>query len=445
MKNMQLFIALPAVLAVLPFGSMACGQNSGSGLPSQPLTLQAAVDYGLEHNRTLKAAKQDVKAVNQQVGKARADFYPKLDSQFSMNRFSEQPTAKFSGNELHTSSLGVNHWQVDARQPLFTGFGLTAKLNIAKMDLKISEYGMEETRLDVLRDIQEAFLQALLGEKLVQVAKDNVASLTVQRNNAEAQFKQGLTPQNDVLKADVALAQAQQQERSAFKQLIIIRSRLNQLLDLSSDMKLDLSEETISIRSLPSLSELYARAEERRPVYLSLDVSIKQADEGIRAARSRYYPQLSAFAQYYREGNDFTASHNAFANNENASVGLRVDMNLFEGGKTQAEAAEYQYRKMSLEEKRRELKHQVDLQVEDAYQQLEVTKANIDTAKSALAQAEENERMVTLQYKEQLVIFLEVLNAQVFLLQSRVDYYHALYGYRIALADLERAVGGPIE
>jgi outer membrane protein TolC len=74
-----------------------------------------------------------------------------------------------------------------------------------------------------------------------------------------------------------------------------------------------------------------------------------------------------------------------------------------------------------------------------------VARANIETAKTALAQAEENERMVTLQYKEQLVIFLEVLNAQVFLLQSRVDYYEALYGYQLAMSDLERSVGGSFE
>ncbi len=99
---------------------------------------------------------------------------------------------------------------------------------------------------------------------------------------------------------------------------------------------------------------------------------------------------------------------------------------------------------MALEERQRDLVQQVHLQVEDAYEQLQVAKANIETARAALKQAEENERMTTLQYKEQLVIFLEVLNAQVFLAQTQADYYQALYGYRIAWADLERAVGGPL-
>ena len=39
---------------------------------------------------------------------------------------------------------------------------------------------------------------------------------------------------------------------------------------------------------------------------------------------------------------------------------------------------------------------------------------------------------------------MEVLNAQVFVAQSRADYYQALYGYQLAWADMERAVGGKV-
>jgi outer membrane protein TolC len=37
------------------------------------------------------------------------------------------------------------------------------------------------------------------------------------------------------------------------------------------------------------------------------------------------------------------------------------------------------------------------------------------------------------------------LNAQVFLAQTRADFYQALYGYEIAKAELERAIAGTID
>jgi len=173
---------------------------------------------------------------------------------------------------------------------------------------------------------------------------------------------------------------------------------------------------------------------------------MQQAEYSKTAARSRYYPHLSAFAQFYREGEEFfTADRNPFANNENAAVGVRMDWNLFEGGKTRASELEWEYRIRAIDKRREDLLQKICLQVEDSFEQIKVAKANIETARVAVTQAEENDRITTLQYKEQVAIFLEVLNAQVFLAQTRADFYQALYGYEIARAELERAVGGPLD
>lgn len=438
-------LALGLLLLLLRQGLAWGGEAAApSGLPLQPLILKDAIAYGLAHNRSYLAVKQEVDAVKQQVRQSQADFYPKVDAGYSFKSWKDAPYAIFDDLKFQVSPQTFNRWELQLTQPLFTGFALSSQLNIARMNLQIAEYRLDETRLNTVRDIEHAFWNVLLGQKLLQVARDNVSSLEVQRRNAQANFDQGLVAQNDVLKAEVALAQARQRERTAEKQLIILRSRLNQILDVNLQTSLTLLEEDIPMRDPPPLEQLYAFAEEKRPEYLSLETSIRQAGEGVIAARSRYYPRLSGFAQYYREGEDFLANNNPFANNDNAAVGVRIDWNWFEGGKTDAAVKEYKYRQRALEEKRGDLEQQIHLQVEDAYEQLAVARENLKTAEAALKQAEENERMTTIQYREQLVIFLEVLNAQVFLSQSRVNYYDALYGFKLAWADLERAIGGPV-
>ena len=119
-------------------------------------------------------------------------------------------------------------------------------------------------------------------------------------------------------------------------------------------------------------------------------------------------------------------------------MGVRVDWNFFEGGKTRASELEWEYRLRGIEQRRDDLLQKIRLQVENAFEQLKVAKANIETARVAVEQAEENDRITTLQYKEQVVIFLEVLNAQVFLAQIRADFYQSVYGYEIAKAELEQ-------
>lgn len=445
--------AIALLMFFLHAGRPGLADEGNMNLPSQPLSIENAVAYGLEHNRTLRAVQKEVQAVGQQVKQAQADFFPNLDASYTLTHLKDEPfaTLGISGApvvgspQFPTAPQTTNRWQVELTQPLFTGFALTSRLNISKLDYKIAQYKLEETQLTLTRDIRYAFLQALLGEKLLEVAKENVRSLEVQRYNAEANFQQGLVAQNDVLKADVALAQARQRERTAAKQLVLLRSRLNQLFDLDLNTRLELAETPLLSHVIPGLDELYSIAEERRPELISLETSIRQSSEAMTAARSRYYPRLSAFAQYYREGEDFLATDNPFTNNNNVAIGLKVDWNWFEGGKTRAAVREILYRQKALEERQRELKQQIRIQVEDAYEQLQVAKADMEASEAALKQAEENDRMTSIQYREQLVIFLEVLNAQVFLSQSRVDYYQSRYGYQMALADLERAIGGPIQ
>lgn len=433
------------MMAVLMAAGAASGQDIAPGDSVRPLTPRDAVACGLMRNRSYLAARQEVEAFKKKVDEARADFFPKLDAFYRYEHFKDQPYGEFFNMRVPMSPSNLNHWEIDVSQPLFTGFALTAKLNISKMDAIIADEKLGEARLDLTRDILHAFWQTLLAERLLTVARESTGSLEVHRRNAEAYFQQGLVVKNDVLRAEVALSQARQNERKAVKQLIVLRSKLNQLLDRDLQAKVDLFEGDLRADAPPDLEGLYLRAEEHRPEYLAIQTTLRQMDENIRAARSKYYPQLKAFALYYREGSDFFADRNNYTNPEQTAVGLRVDWNLFEGGKTDATIKELLYRKQSYEEKKRDTLQQIRLQVQDAYEQLLVARDNIDTTRTALKQAEENERMTTLQYDQQMVIFLEVLNAQVFVTQTRVDYNQALYGYQLSRVDLERAIGGPLD
>ena len=443
MKRLNTLFVLMGLIAAYT----TCGQAAGNDLP-QPLTATAAVDYALAHNSAYRAAFEDVSAAGEKVNQARADFFPKLDGSYAFTQLSDQPIISIPGTSFQRVPFSLqtsNRWQVDMVQPLFTGFGLESQYNASKVGLKITQHQLDEARLNLIRDVQISYLQTLLGAKLVEVAHDNVVSLEVQKKNAEANYQQGVAAQNDVLKADVALSQAVQRERDTVKQLIVLRSNLNQLLgiDLQENVKLaGLQEKTYQV---PDLHQLYSAAEEKRPEYLAIKASIRQAEYSKTAARSGYYPHVSAFAQYYREGDDFLANNNPFANSTNAAIGVRVDWNLFEGGKTRSSELEWEYRLRGIEQRRDDLLQKIRLQVENAFEQLKVAKANIETTEVALKQAEENDRITTLQYKEQVVIFLEVLNAQLFLVQTRVDFYQSLYGYEIAKKELDRATGGPID
>ncbi len=187
-----IFWTLVLLMSIRASGTEA--QMAPKPLPPQPLTAAQAVEYGLQNNRRLKAAGQDVAAAAERVRQTRADFLPRLDGRYRFQHLKDEPFAAL-GREgsatqpggsatFQTGYMNQNRWEVELSQPLFTGFGLTAQHNISRMDRRIAERRQDGTRLDVQRDIERAFFQVLLGEKLVRVAGDNVKSLQVQKKNA---------------------------------------------------------------------------------------------------------------------------------------------------------------------------------------------------------------------------------------------------------------------
>lgn len=422
-------------------------------LPPQPLTIESAVDYGLVHNPIFQAADEDLNAAQKGVDMARAGFLPRLGASYSYTRWKDTPVTKIEGapgmarKETETSSRDVNYWEAQIIQPLFRGFGLKAQYEMAKEERKVAGFKKEETRLNLVRDIRAAFLHVLLAQRTLEVATAGVVQLEAHLRDAKAFFRQGLTPENDVLKAEVALADAKQKEATAKKQLLITQIQLNRLLGLDERTELDLAE-WARLPSLdgkdtdtPGLDALSKRAEKVRPELFAVSAAIRETEQGARLARSSAYPHFSLFGAYYREGEDFLASENNYTNDNNAAVGVRMDWNLFEGGRMRAEVSQWGHRREAIKKREQDLLKQIRIEVEDSYEQLLVAARNLATARVALKQAEENLRITTIQYQQQVVISSEVLDAVVYLTQARTNHYQALYGYQLAWVDLERAVG----
>jgi len=247
--------ALPtAVLLalVLALGGAATPAGAASGtafqsFAAEPVTIEDAVHFGLDHNPLLDAANDQKLGAEQGLKAARAEFLPKLDAGYGYTRLGDEPLAKidnFAGTgrtaSFQTSDTTLNRWQLGLRQPLFRGFGLSAQYEIARLDLARAEFDQDRIRLDLVLAIQRGFIQVLLTERVRQVVLETIDQLQLSRRNAQSYFRQGLSPENDVLKADVALAEARLKEREVARQVALLRAELNRLLGLEDAVVLKL-------------------------------------------------------------------------------------------------------------------------------------------------------------------------------------------------------------
>ena len=312
---------------------------------------------------------------------------------------------------------------------------------MAKLGVDIKDAEKEQAILDVVKQVKAAYFNILFTKKFLLVADEAVNQVESHVRDTEKFYEQGMIAYNDLLKPKVALADTLQNRVRAESNVEMAISAFNTLLQIDLNRKTNV-EDILGITPFPyDLDTLINEAMEKRPELRTLRFAIKNSGYAVTLAQSSYYPEVGLVGSYEQNGDNPSATENDFGNSHNASVTLQARWTFFEWGKTRAEVNKYRRNKSSLVEKTKGIEDSIKLEVKNAFLDLKVAEQNIQTAKKSLVQAEENWRITNLQYQQQMTTSTEVLDARTFLTRAETNYYSALYGYMISLAELERAVG----
>jgi outer membrane protein len=415
--------------------------SAGETEPEQIFTLSEALQTAFRYSPALREADLTHNSTLAEVRRTQADFFVKASAHYSLSSLQDAPYQRINGSQMQVGDRDVHHWDVTLTQPLFTGFAITSRYQMARISAEIKGLEKERTLLDVSQTVKTAWFTSLLADKTEKVAADTVEALTAHEKDAEGFFKHGLIPHNDLLKSKVALANAIQEKERAHANTQISLSRLYTVIgiDINSDK---LQEDTDAIQPQPyDLVALMNEAMNNSPVLASYRLGLENLDQAVTLAKSPYYPEVALSGKYEQNGNDFGAETNNYSNEHNAAVMVTAKWDFFDWGKTGADVEKQRFAKQALMEKMRGVEDQIRLETKSAFLDLHVAGNNIGTAREGLQQARENARITDLQYRNQVTTSTEVLDSRTFLSQAEGNYYRALYGYMVALANLERAVG----
>ncbi|WP_461834425.1 TolC family protein [Desulfothermus sp.] len=410
------------------------------------LTLEKAVQIAIKNNPKIKESLFNKRAAMEEKRSAFSDMLPKISAEYKYLHLRDDPFVYFKigpqENKFVTGYRNTYSWNISLVQPIFTGFALLSKYEISAFGLDREKLSAELTKLDVAFEVKQAYFNVLLARRQLEVMEEEVRQLKSHLDDAKSFYSQGIIPKNDLLKSEVAYSLAKQKLVRAKSDLSVARSNLNRILNKNI---LDLSYEIQDVDTMPffsqRLDELIKEAMKKRPEIIAMDRAIKQANWGIKLARSRFFPTVSIFGEYQRQGEGLGATENKFTNEKNLLLGITAKWEFFESGKKFFDVRKAKWRLESLKERKKGLKDQIAVQVKKAYEDLMVAKINVETAKKSLSQARENYRVTNEGYRVQVNTSTDVLDARAYLTQSEMNYYGALYGYHVALAALKRAIG----
>jgi outer membrane protein TolC len=176
-----------------------------------------------------------------------------------------------------------------------------------------------------------------------------------------------------------------------------------------------------------------------RPEIKAAQISINQAKEGVKIARSGYFPTINLLGNYGRSSEEFGL--NGDLRYERWTIQALATFTLWDWGNTAFKVGENKVKVIQAEDSKNQLIDSVTLEVKSDYLNMQVAEKNLSVAEKSIEQAEENLRMNEERYKYQVATQTDVLDAVTLLAQAKVNYYGALSDFNIAKAQLERAMG----
>jgi outer membrane protein len=413
----------------------------------KPLTLEESVKIAMERSLNLHSATVGVLGSEFRRKEAITNFLPLWTGQYGYNRYNTPSTigtasVPVSGGGTTTTILtsrDIYNFSTSINQPLFTGGFNLANYRAAKLGVDLSKENVETVKRDLVLQVRVGYFNILKAEKFLDVAKQTVKQFEAQLEVTKAFFEVGIVPKNDVLQAEVRLANARQALVRAENELAVAKSSFNILLRREIGTPLEVVD-ILAYKPFPMGFEAsLEEALRQRPEVKTAQLIIDQAKENVKISKSGYFPTVSLLGNYNRLSEE--PGLNGDMKNERWTVQALATFTLWNWGNTAFKVGENKVKVIQAEDSRKQLIESITLGVKNDYLNLSVAEKNLKVAETAIEQAEENLRMNEERYKYQVATQTDVLDAVVLLAQAQVNYYGALSDFNVAKALLERSMG----
>jgi len=425
------------ILSAMVLTGAAWAQES-----QQPLTLEEGIKIAMERSLTVHSAMADVVGSEFRRKEAITNFLPLWTGQYGWTLYSVPVSVGAIPLAISgvPTSRDIYNFGTTVNQPIFTGGFNLASYRFAKLGVDLSKKTLETAKRDLVLQVRVGYFTILRAEKFLAVAGQQVTNFEAQLKVTQDFFDVGIVAKNDVLLAEVNLANAKQQLVKAANDLAAAKASFNMLLRREINTTFEVVD-ILAYKAFPlSFEQSLEEALRSRPEIKAAQLNIDQAKENVKIARSGFFPKISLTGNYNRYSDDPDVT-GGIKSSDGWTVGALATFTVWNWGNTAFKVGENKVKVAQAEDSKNQVIDSITLEVKTDYLNMLVAEKNISTAEKAIEQAEENLRMTEERYKFQVSTQTDVVNAVTLLAQARTNYYGALSDFNIAKAQLERAMG----
>lgn len=417
---------------------------------TEALTLAEAITAALKHNPEIEVARHQLEAADSGVSQARSGLLPQVNVAETYNH-TNSPLWAF-GTKLNQGAIEASDFNPDRLNDpdaignfntalslswnLFDGGRTWVGWQQSKQALQVAELGLQRSEQQVIAQTAKAYVGALLAVENRNVIQQAMETAKAHAKVVENRFQSGLAVKSDLLRAQVRIADLEQQLFEADSQVLVAQAMLKASMGRSDEIGLMLR--TPIKRCVPTTGDLeqwVTKGLDQRPDIKQLHIQETLARKEIKRARSGHWPSLALQGSYEINSEDFSDTA------DNYTIGAVLSLNLYSGQRISAQAAAAKAMAAKTASMRNGLALGVRVEIQRAFYQAQSAWQRIRVAEGSVAQADEGLRIVANRYESGLLTIVTLLDAQVALQQARTQHFKAMHDYKVARIDLALASG----
>jgi cobalt-zinc-cadmium efflux system outer membrane protein len=392
-----------------------------------PLTLAEIEGIALESN-------WEIRAMKERVTLAKAGVLPATsfdDPSFSYRAWGTPLLAPWNMNQTQHMFMLTQTVPAAGKREL--------RFEAANLGVDVVEAQLEATRLDVTARVRGAFYELLRNQDELRLHHEQIELARQAVAAARIKYTVGRVPQQDVLKAQIAVTKLADHLAMFLQDGDLARVRLNTLMGRDPSSPLEVTGGYATPTALPSIADLKQVALEHRPELKAIEAATRQLESKVRLAQKTYKPDLSIGAGYMLMPSGSTMNRSGYM------AELSFNLPWLNRSRHDAEISEAQ---SQVNVQRAELAAQqavVFQEIQEALIKANTAARLVEIYRDTLRpQAQATLRAASAAYQTDQTDFLNLIDSQNTALDVEYSYYRVLAEFDSRVVDIERAIGAPI-
>lgn len=406
------------------------------------LTLADTVRMALERNWDLRLAELAIREAEAAVGEARAPGRLQVSVSGGYTRMG--PTTSMTlplgedGEDVEVQISGdTNHaYELRASKSLNSAGRNRALRTLAELNVDIRGLQAEAARRQVALAATSLFYTIARAQAFVGVSLENLDSAREHWRLAAARYEAGAVPRFDVMRAEVEVANAEQDLISAETAVETVKATLKTLLglDVTREITIDVSPDQAPIEvDSRACIELALRNREE-PTIAARSIRVAEVSADLARAATGFQFGLTGIYNQSVEGGGLGGGSSSW------SVTLGVSKALADGGAARSRIEQAMVQRDQAATSLARLRDVISDEVWQAYLAMTEAATKLVSTAKTIELAEESLRIVEVQYEAGLATPVNVTDARAALTAARTNHVNATYAYQIAEAELLSAI-----